>query len=228
MGFLDRMLGDLIGNTTGLPVRRAVRLVGGKNLLLVGGAALVGALLAEQAGRSGSGVGATGAAAPAPPPDPRAAPPPVPQVAPPLPPIPGTRPAAPPQPPPLPSSESDEVPAALAFALVRAMVAAALADGDMDPAEKSAIQARLGESNFTAEQVRQVHQDLVLPASPRELADMVAGSEERAAVYRVAALVVLADETVSDTERAWLARLAEAFGFEIDEKAALEAEVFGV
>ena len=46
MGFLDRMVADLIGDSTGLPVKGVVRKVGAKNLLLLGGIAAAGGLAA--------------------------------------------------------------------------------------------------------------------------------------------------------------------------------------
>ena len=106
------------------------------------------------------------------------------------------------------------------------MVAAALADGDLDDREKEMIHRRLGESGLPADRVQQIHRDLVIPPSPAELARLTDVRSEHEAMYRFAGLLILADGQVSDLERAWLDRLATAFGFEGDAKAALEAEIF--
>ena len=47
MGFLDRLVSDMIHRETGFNARRLVRRVGGKNILLLGGAALAGGVLAS-------------------------------------------------------------------------------------------------------------------------------------------------------------------------------------
>ncbi|RMH23396.1 MAG: hypothetical protein D6696_00695, partial [Acidobacteria bacterium] len=69
MGFLDRMLGDLIQDSTGLPARRLVRAVGAKNILLVGGAMLAGGLASEKLGQAGASGPAPQPRTPPPPPD---------------------------------------------------------------------------------------------------------------------------------------------------------------
>lgn len=198
MGFLDRMLADMIADSTGLPVRRLVRRVGARNLLLLGGAALAGGALAHAASRDRSDRGPT---TPPPPPPPPAG------VAPP-----------PPPPPPPPTAtvedQSDDLPAGLAFALVRAMVSAALADGKLAEPERRAIHDHLAESNLTPEQVAQVRRDLVVPPSPDELASLIDDPSHRLAVYRAAVLVVHADREVAALEREWLERLAEELGLD--------------
>jgi tellurite resistance protein len=62
MGFLDRMVSDMIRRETGFNPRRIVRRVGGRNILLMGAAAVAGGLL-TQAARSqivGAGQSSTG------------------------------------------------------------------------------------------------------------------------------------------------------------------------
>jgi uncharacterized membrane protein YebE (DUF533 family) len=203
MGFLDRMLADLIADSTGLPVRRLVRRVGARNLLLLGGAALAGGALAHAASRDRSDHGPTT-------PPPGVAPPP------PLPP-PGVAPPPPPPPPPpeaIVEDPSDDLPAELAFALVRAMVSAALADGELAEPERRAIHDRLAESNLTPEQVAHIRRDLVVPPSPDEFTGLVDDPSHRLAVYRAAVLVVHADREVAALEREWLERLADALGLD--------------
>lgn len=226
MGFLDRLVTDMIHQSTGLPVRRLVRMVGGKNLLMIGaGAALAGGAAAA------FGTSQTGAAqGPPPPPPPGAGPPPPP------PPVPGSA-AAPgvPPPPPLPTAarsaapeggEAEEPAPEVTYAIVRTMVAAALADGHLAPEEKEIIHRRLGESGLAEEQIRQVHHDLVLPPSPEELAALAPNPEGREALYRFAALIVLADRKTSDLERSWLDRLGSVFGLDAERRQALETEIF--
>ena len=236
MGFLDRMISNLIQDNTGINARRMVRKIGGGKLLALGGAALAAGIFAEKKGMFGQGAGQQ-AAPPLPAGAPAAPPPPLPEgtqpgaaaAAPPPPPIPG---AAPPPPPPIPGAapaaadDADELPQEVTYAIVRTMVAAALADGHMGREEKAMIHKHLGESGLSEEQTRQIHQDLVLPPSPADLAALAPAAEAREILYRFGALVVLADQEVSDLERRWLERLATAFELGDEQKAALEAEIF--
>ena len=222
MAFLDRLVADLVKNTTGINARGFVRMVGGKNLLLLGGAALAGALAAEHARR------------------PQSSPPPLPESAPgmappppPLPPIPGSAPpgAAPSSPPPpAPASTATaagEIPGELLFAIVRTMVAAALADSRMTQEERKIIQDHLGESGLTEEQIAQIHSDLVIPLAPAELAPLASAAEQdRELLYRFAAVVVLADGDVSPLEKQWLGELASSLGIPRERAVAMEKELF--
>ncbi len=234
MGFLDRMISDLIQDNTGINARRLVRRIGGGKILALGGAAIAGSLLAEKHGMfgQGQGQGAQGAAPPGPPP-----PLPGQSAGAPPPPVPGVQPAVPPPPPPLPGASDEgagdvsgdasaELPPEVTYAVVRTMVAAALADGHLAAEEKAIIQKHLGDSGLSEEQTAQIHKDLVLPASPEELAALAGDQEAREALYRFGALVALADEDASDAERRWLERLAAAFEIDGKRRAALEAEVF--
>ncbi len=244
MGFLDKLVSDLVQDTTGLNARRVVRRIGGKNILMAGaGAALAGGLASALSGQRQPAAAAPQQpswpqqpAAPPPPVPGQAPPPPIPrqaaappppipgQVAAPPPPIPGQ---APPPPPPAEAQADDEPSPEVTYAIVRTMVAAALADGNLAPQEKEIIHKRLGESGLSEEQTRQIHQDLVLPPSPAELAGLAPGAGARETLYNFAALVVLADQQVSDLERRWLDRLAAAFEFSAARKGELEAELFG-
>ncbi|MEM6797437.1 MAG: DUF533 domain-containing protein, partial [Acidobacteriota bacterium] len=174
----------------------------------------------------------------APPPPPGGAPPPPPGAAPPLPhaaaasPPPLAPPAAPPLPPApaaaaaSPEPPPAEVPQELTYGIVRTMVAAALADGHLDEREKAAVLERLGDSGLDPEQKQQIHRDLVLPPSPGELAALCEDVGHREAMYRFAGLLILADGEVSNLERSWLDRLANAFAFDEAQKMALEGEIF--
>ncbi len=60
MGFLDRLVSDLLQDSTGLPVRRLVRMVGGKNLLMMGAGAVLAGGAATALGQSPSQSGQGG------------------------------------------------------------------------------------------------------------------------------------------------------------------------
>lgn len=222
MGFLERLVGDMIGESVGLDarsLRRVTRMVGGKNLLLLaGGAALAGGVAsALHKSQGASSSTATGATVPPPPPPPP--PPPVMAVPPPPPPPP---PAAEPDEP----EESVELPPEAVYAVVRTMVAAALADGSLAPEEKELIHHRLRESGLSEKQTLQIHRDLVLPPTPAELVALAPPGPGREALYRCASLIVLADGQTSDLERGWLDRLARALEIAPGRAAALERETF--
>ena len=129
-----------------------------------------------------------------------------------------------------PEAEADELPdppPEISYAIVRAMVGAALADGHLSAEEKEMIHKHLGDSNLGEAQTRQIHQDLVLPPSPTDLATETTDPTVREAAYRFASLVILADQEVNDLERRWLDRLAEAYRLGAERKVELEAELFG-
>jgi uncharacterized membrane protein YebE (DUF533 family) len=203
MGFLDSLVSDLIRSSTGFNAKPFVRAVGGKNILLLGGAAIAGAIASEKM----RGQQQPGASPPLPPL-------PTSEVVPPLPPLP----AAAPEP---------QLPQGLVFAIVRTLVAGALADGQMHAEEKKLIEKHLGESGLAPDQASQIHKDLIIPASPEELARSAATAEDRELLYRFGALVVLAEGQTSPPERAWLDRFGAALGLAPDRREALEREIFG-
>ncbi len=220
MGFLDKVVSDLVKSSTGFNARGLVRTVGGKNILLLGGAALAGAFAADKMGSQSQ----------SPPPVPggsSAAPPP------PLPPVPGSsrqEAAPPPALPPLPTqnvaSSADELPPELLCAVVRTMVAAGLADGHMADEEKELIHKHLGESGLAPAQIAQIHKDLVLPASHKELASLVSSGEDGELLYRFGALVALADQRVSELEKEWLEQLAVTLDISPPRRAEIDREIF--
>lgn len=207
MAFLDNLVSDLIRKSTGFNARPFVRAVGGKNLLLLGGAAIAGALAAEKTRSQGT----PEAVPPLPPPVPTGPD----EAVPPLPPLPTA--AAEPEP---------SIPNPLLFAIVRTMVSGALADGEMHAEEKALIENRLGESSLSTEQTKQIHKDLVIPPAPDEVAKSVSSPEDRELLYRFGALVALADGEASAPEKAWLQRLASALAISSERRAELEREIF--
>ncbi len=102
---------------------------------------------------------------------------------------------------------------ALGMTLVRAMIAAARADGKLEPAETQTILARLEESDLTAEEKGVLVNELSRPADPETLAHAVRTPQEATEVY-VASLMAIEVDTAE--ERAYLARLADRLGLEPD------------
>jgi uncharacterized membrane protein YebE (DUF533 family) len=223
MGMLDRLLGDLVAGSTNLPrhvTRGLVRRAGGSKLLLAGGAAIAGALITQHL-HSRQAQAAAQPAAP-PPPPPSAAelgwsPPPLPPEL-----------AAPP------GGEGGEgerdsgeleLPPGLLFPVVRTMVAAALADGELEAAEREAIFVHLESGELAPSEVGQVRRDLVLPATPGELAGMLGDPGYAEVLYRFAYLTLRADGGLEPHEAAWLEQLGEALHIDATDRARLQAEL---
>jgi uncharacterized membrane protein YebE (DUF533 family) len=140
--------------------------------------------------------------------------------------------APPPPPPPLPETSAaapekpSELPEDLLYAIVRTMVAGALADGEMHAEEKKLIESHLGESGLSPEHVSQVQKDMVIPPGARELAGLVDEASDRELLYRFGAIVVLADGDAAALERAWLDKLASALGLDEPKRRTIEGELF--
>lgn len=221
MGLLENLVAGLVKQSTGLDTRRLTRRIGGRNLMMLGGAALAGMTGAEKGGSFLGGdhrrwTGST----PAEPP-----PPPLPAS------VGGAEPPPPPPPPNAPVPEKDAaalgetVPPELLFPLVRTLVAAALADGELASEERAAVEEHLEGSGLTPDQVARVRKDLVLPPTPAEIAGLVEEPAARDALYRAAVVVTKADGAISAEEEAWLDRLAGALAIPAERAAELEAEV---
>ncbi len=253
-GMLGDLIGGSTG-IEGRMIRRMVRRAGVRNLLMLGGAAALGGLAVSKAGpgstapawsgpgsrtevppSAGGGAPPTGRAVPPPPPPPAEVaaaedsaaavpPPPPPPAAPPSAPAPSAAPAH------LRPEEDDldidVLPPDAVLPAVRTMVAAALADGELSGEERSMVLGRIDDADLPEESVRRIHQDLVLPPTPDELAALAPTPEARETLYRLAAVVLMADGEATATERGWLDRLAAAFEVAPERKAALEHEVFG-
>jgi tellurite resistance protein len=236
MGFLDRMVSDLVRRQTGFDARRIVRRIGGRRLLMLGGAALVGGMMASQSGRFGGGSTAGGDASGRTTVPPRAsgagAPSrgPLPSGLPPLPPLPALDDALPP----LPGSAAladaadtvADVPPDLLYAILRTMIAAALADGELHAEEKRLIDERLGESGLPEAQLAQLRRDLVIPARPVDLAQALPSGEDPEVLARFAVLIAAADGELVEHERVWLRSLEQALVLPAGRTAELEREIF--
>jgi uncharacterized membrane protein YebE (DUF533 family) len=125
--------------------------------------------------------------------------------------------AEPPTPPAAP--DEDGVPAPLAR-LLRIMISAASADGELGPAERERILAEAREVG--AETLVRKELD-----APRPLGELVAGvsdPELKRQIYALAFVIVRADETVGGGERIYLAQLASRLGLDQATVARLEGE----
>jgi uncharacterized membrane protein YebE (DUF533 family) len=122
-------------------------------------------------------------------------------------------------PPPLPGAEGAGLPAPV-LRLMRLMVSAARADGELGPAERERILAEAREVGAEAVVLRELD-------SPRPLGEVVAGVTDpqlKEQLYTLAFTIVRADETVTGGERIYLAQLANRLGLAAAAVARLEAE----
>jgi uncharacterized membrane protein YebE (DUF533 family) len=127
-------------------------------------------------------------------------------------PTPGASPAAP-------APDESGVPAPVAR-LLRVMISAARADGELGPAEREKILAEAREVG--AEEL--VRSEI---EKPRPLGELVAGVTDpdlKRQLYTLAFVIVRADETVTGAERIYLAQLANRLGLDAAAVAAIEGE----
>ncbi len=94
---------------------------------------------------------------------------------------------------------------------LRAMIAAAAADGRIDGAERAKILSGLGQSGVEQDAAKFLERELTNPASVEDLAAAVASPEEAARVYTAARIVIDPDTAA---ERDFLARLASRLGID--------------
>lgn len=153
-------------------------------------------------------------------PSPGAPPPPPPgsSSAPPPPP-PGPA-SAPPSPPPAAPRPAGATPSSLASAqtreqeavlLIRAMIAAANADGTIDQAERSRILGQLQRLYLTPEEQSFMVQELLAPANLDAIVREVRTTDVAKQVYAVSLLAIEVD---TDAERAYMKTLAERLGLD--------------
>jgi tellurite resistance protein len=245
---LDTLITQAIKQSTGYDAGRMVRKIGGSNLLLTGGALLAGGLAVDHMRQKGGLGGLLGSAPPAPAMSPPSPPPQsgIPSWLPPLPPqaVAPPPPAqtsvpAPPASTPGPAAAASvatlagpaaaatdgEVPEGLAHALVRTMIAAALADGRMTAEERAAIREEIGRADLSPHQVRELQQDMVLPPGPEEIAALVADAAGGEVLFRFAVAALSADGQRTAAEQAWLDQLAAALALDAARRQDLESEV---
>ncbi len=104
--------------------------------------------------------------------------------------------------------------------LLRLMISAARADGELGPAERKCILAEAREVNAEGFIVRELDE-------PRPLGELVAGVTDpqfKEQLYTLAFTIVRADETVTGGERIYLAQLANRLALDAATVARLEAE----
>jgi uncharacterized membrane protein YebE (DUF533 family) len=104
--------------------------------------------------------------------------------------------------------------------LLRVMISAARADGELGPAERERILAEAREVG--AEELVKAELD-----APRPLGELVAGVTDpdlKQQLYTLAFVIVRADETVTGGERIYLAQLANRLGLDPATVARLESE----
>jgi tellurite resistance protein len=203
----EKLLGGLIRSST-----RGSR--GGLGGLVSGGAAL-GALGVAMEAVEHFMNKPQGSGAPAP-----GGPPPMPGSAPPPPPMPGAPSAAPPPPPmpgqsvqgappPLPDQNPDNTDAVL---LIRAMIAAANADGVIDETEREAILGRLRTVDLSPEEQAFITQELFSPADLETIVSGVTSTDLARQVYAVSLMAIDVD---TEKERQYMETLANRLGLDL-------------
>ncbi|WP_368415189.1 DUF533 domain-containing protein [Falsiroseomonas sp.] len=223
---LNRVLGALLGGAV-QPQRKRRRSTGGAASLLGGRSAEARAARAIGAlavGAIGAWMERSGQAQPAPaaPQPARRAPAATPDVAEPARRMPqtGASPWAQPRPAAqAPEPTGPEAEEAEALLMIRAMIAAAKADGRVDAAERAAIAAQLDAAGLSAEERDFVLADFDRPLTPEALAREARDPMLRARLY-AAAFAGAGD--ITPPERAWLDALATALKLDKAAAAAIE------
>jgi len=154
------------------------------------------------------------------------APPPVPGTSPPPPPAPGGPMAAPPPPPPGKAAAPPPPPSSGkapdnedAVLLIRAMIAAANADGAIDETERNAILERLRTVDLSPEEQVFVTQELF---SPADLDTIVAGVHSPDLARQVYTVSLMAIEVDTDRERQYMDALAGRMNLDAQTVAQIE------
>ena len=198
----EKLLGGLLksggrnkGNIGGL-------LSGGIGLGLVGVAMEAAEHFMKTAQSTQPATGTSPPPTPVPPPAPGGAPPPAPGSMPP--PAPGAN-ATPPPPPGEPSSPADAV------LLIRAMIAAANADGIIDETERNRILEKLEAVALTDEEHSFIVHELLSPGDLESIASQVNSPETARQVYMVSLMAIDVDTAA---ERDYLNTLADRLGLD--------------
>jgi uncharacterized membrane protein YebE (DUF533 family) len=111
---------------------------------------------------------------------------------------------------------------ALSGALVKAMVAAAQADGVIDEDEQQRLVGRLDQLGMSSGDRRALVEQLRTPVDPREIVDAATSPELALQIYAASALAVTIDTRV---ERNYLDQLANDLGVDPGLKAQVEQTV---
>lgn len=176
----ERVLGGLVRGAMGRGVRRDMKFALGMGALGVAIAAFDHFMEQRRAPSAGTG--------PVPPPQPGAA---------------GVGGGATPPPPP---GSAPAAPGGESILLVRAMIAAAHADGVLDDAERAAIVERLENAGLGPEERRFLHSEMERPLALDEVVEGVGSPQQAEQVYAVSLLAMKVDQ---ESERRYLAELAD-------------------
>jgi len=141
-------------------------------------------------------------------------------VPPPAPPGMTVPPPPPPVPPPVQAGEP--VRPNEAVLLIRAMIAAASADGVIDQQERQRILEKYRGANLSQEEQNFLAGELLCPAGAEQLTAESHSVETARRIYAVSLLAVMVD---TEAERAYLRTLAERLGLSAEERAAIHREL---
>jgi len=109
-----------------------------------------------------------------------------------------------------------------AVLLVRAMIAAAAADGQIDAVESGRIMARLEGTGISEEERQFLQREMDAPAGIEELAAAASSSDQALQVYAASLMAITVD---SPAEASYLARLAARLRLDPDMVAAVRAQL---
>jgi uncharacterized membrane protein YebE (DUF533 family) len=118
-----------------------------------------------------------------------------------------------------PAADESGVPGPVAR-LLRIMISAARADGELGPAERERILKEAREVGAEA----LVRQELEAPRPLGELVEGVSDPQLKEQLYTLAFVIVRADESVTGGERIYLAQLANRLGLDPESVTRLEGE----
>ena len=106
--------------------------------------------------------------------------------------------------------------------LIRAMIAAANADGRIDAAERQQILRKLKSVDLSAEESAFIGEELLNPASPE---DIVEQAGDRQLAVQVYAVSLLAIEVDTETEQRYLRNLAKQLELDTQTIRAIEKKL---
>jgi len=106
--------------------------------------------------------------------------------------------------------------------LLRAMIAAAQADGHIDAAEKKIIMEKMGNQNFDAEVLEFLRSEIENPPTVDALASLVESETTAAEMYLAARIVI--DQTNAD-QKQWLESLQQSLKLQPEFVTELEKEI---
>ncbi len=109
-----------------------------------------------------------------------------------------------------------------AVLLIRAMIGAAAADGEIDAAERERIVARLEGTGISQEERQFLQREMAAPVGLEALVSAVASPELALQVYAASLMAITVD---SPAEASYLARLAASLRLDPDRVAAIRAQL---